>query len=152
MEPKMIRLMELLGQLKGIHTDELEAANIDFKIQRQGPMPEILADEEHLLKAFSNLVSNAKQAMPEGGSLVIRLQEAKKIIRVQFIDDRPGLDQATRDNMFNPFFADKDKGAGFNLAITQKIIQAHGGSIEVEGRSETGVTFTLEFPPSPDIS
>jgi signal transduction histidine kinase len=149
MEPIKIRLKDLLGQLEGIHADELAAADIDFKIQHEGSMSEILGDEEHLLKAFSNLVTNAKQAMPEGGSLIIRAQESKRIIRIQFIDDRAGLDQATRDNMFNPFFATKDKGGGLNLAIAHKIIRAHGGTFEVEGESETGVAFTLTLGTCP---
>jgi PAS domain S-box-containing protein len=136
----------LLRQVGDLYRDELEEAKVSLLIEEQGQLPEIRADGEHLVRAFSNLLRNARQAMPEGGRLTIRAEPQGTGVIIQFIDTGVGMDAATADNIFNPFFTTKDKGTGLGLAITHKIIQEHGGTIQVASALGAGTTITLTFP------
>jgi len=148
--PKMkyatIQPTELLRQVTDLYRDELEQANISLSIQEKGPLPEIRVDSEHLVRAFSNLVKNAKQAMPEGGTLTITAETDDEGLCLHFTDTGIGIDHLTLDNIFNPFFTTKDKGTGLGLAITHKIVQEHGGTILVSSTPGAGSTFTLTLP------
>jgi len=146
MKYKTIQPTELLRQVTDLYRDELEQANISLSIQEKGSLPEIRVDSEHLVRAFSNLVKNAKQAMPEGGTLTITAEAKDEGLCLHFTDTGIGMDQLTLENIFNPFFTTKDKGTGLGLAITHKIVQEHGGTILVSSTPGTGSTFTLTFP------
>jgi PAS domain S-box-containing protein len=146
MKYRAIQPTELLRQVTDLYRDELEQANIALSIQDKGPLPEIRADSEHLVRAFSNLVKNAKQAMPEGGTLIITADTKDEGLCLHFTDTGTGMDHLTLENIFNPFFTTKDKGTGLGLAITHKIVQEHGGTISVISTPGAGSTFTLTFP------
>jgi len=146
MKYKTIQPTELLRQVTDLYRDELEQANISLGIQEKGSLPEIRVDSEHLVRAFSNLVKNAKQAMPAGGTLTITAETEDKGLCLHFTDTGIGMDHLTLENIFNPFFTTKDKGTGLGLAITHKIVQEHGGTILVSSTPGTGSTFTLTFP------
>ena len=124
----------------------MEAAKIRLDVTKDLPLPEIWADGEHLVRAFSNLIINARQAMPEGGNLTIKATELVGGVQLEFIDTGVGMDQDTRENVFNPFFTTKDSGTGLGLALTLKIIQEHGGDIDVTSILGWGTTFTLTLP------
>jgi len=148
--PKMkyaiIHPAELLRQVTDLYRDELEQANISLSIQEKARLPEIRVDSEHLVRAFSNLVKNAKQAMPEGGTLTITAETEDDMLCFRFTDTGIGMDHLTVENIFNPFFTTKDKGTGLGLAITHKIVQEHGGTILVSSTPGTGSTFSLILP------
>ena len=143
---KMAPLTDSLTEAADLYRDKLEAANITLEIQEEEPLPELWADATHLVRAFSNLILNAKEAMPDGGRLTITVQPSENGVQLQFIDTGMGMDQATKDNIFNPFFTTKDKGTGLGLAMTHKIIEEHGGDIQVSSSPGEGTTFTLKLP------
>ena len=148
--PKMkfeaIALRDCLSQVADLYRDKLEEAKISLDVTKDVPLPEIWADGEHLVRAFSNLIINARQAMPEGGNLTIKATEVEDWVKLEFIDTGVGMDQVTRENVFNPFFTTKDSGTGLGLALTLKIIQEHGGDIDVTSILGSGTTFTLTLP------
>jgi signal transduction histidine kinase len=84
--------------------------------------------------------------MPEGGTLAVRAQPQEGGVIIQFTDNGVGIDEAIRENIFNPFFTTKDRGTGLGLAITHKIIEEHNGGIEVASIPGAGTTFTLTLP------
>jgi two-component system sensor histidine kinase AtoS len=139
-------LTACLLQVADLYSDRLEASRISLDITKEEPLPQVWADGEHLVHAFSNLIMNARQAMPEGGKLTIRATAPAGGAKLEFIDTGVGMDQDTRENIFNPFFTTKDSGTGLGLALTQKIIQEHGGDIEVTSNLGAGSTFTLTLP------
>lgn len=127
-------------------------------------LPEVLADREQLRQAFLNLILNAVQAMPNGGSLTIatrvigdRLKVMGKslipntqypkpegnFIEISFIDTGHGIPLEKVNNIFDPFFTTKDEGIGLGLSITHRIIDSHKGFIKVESREGKGTTFTV---------
>jgi PAS domain S-box-containing protein len=146
LEFKMTSLSGCLSQVEDLYRDKLEAANITLAISQEEFLPELYADREHLVRALSNIVSNALEAMPEGGNLTVTAEELAGGVVVQFTDSGVGIDEATKDKIFNPFFTTKDTGTGLGLAMTHKIIQEHGGNIEVDSVIGKGTIFTLRFP------
>lgn len=146
MEFQAVMPTDLLNQVADLYRNELEETNITLEVQEEGALPELWADGEHLVRAFSNLIMNAKQAMSGGGKLTIKAEALTSGVRLHFIDTGLGLGEATKDNIFNPFFTTKDKGTGLGLAITHKIVQEHHGTIEVSSTRDEGTTFTLTIP------
>jgi PAS domain S-box-containing protein len=146
LEFKMISLSDCLSQVEDLYRDKLEATEINLEISLEESLPELWADREHLVRALSNILVNALEAMPEGGNLTVTAKELAGGVVLQFIDTGIGMDEATKDRIFNPFFTTKDTGTGLGLAMTHKIIQEHGGHIEVDSVVGKGTTFTFTFP------
>jgi len=101
-----------------------------------------------LRQAFTNLIGNAFEAMPEGGKLSIKAGKRDKEAVFKISDTGHGIPEGIREKIFLPFYTTKEKGTGLGLAIVHSIIQSHGGSIEIESSGE-GTTFTVRLPLRP---
>lgn len=106
---------------------------------------EMSVDEVLMRQAFSNLIQNAVEAMPEGGTLSIQAREGKNV-SVIVSDTGAGIPREAIKKVFLPFFTTKDKGVGLGLALVHKIVLSHGGRIEVNSREGKGTTFTVILP------
>jgi signal transduction histidine kinase len=113
----------------------------------------VRSDQPQLTQAISNLVSNACDAMPDGGTLTIRTAVAPGWATLSVIDTGHGIDPAVRNHIFEPFVTTKGAlgggslgGAGLGLAICYGIVQRHGGTIDVQSAVRRGSTFTLRLP------
>lgn len=104
-----------------------------------------LVDEVLMRQALGNLVQNAVEAMPEGGTLSVKSQRDRELVIV-IKDTGAGVPREQHRKIFLPFFTTKDKGVGMGLALTHKIITAHGGRIEVESGEVGGTSFTITLP------
>jgi signal transduction histidine kinase len=106
-----------------------------------------------------NLVTNALDAMPGGGVLVLRaawtvadgLPGIGRRVSIEIEDSGAGMAPAVIDRIFNPFFSTKDGGTGLGLALTHKIVEDHGGSIDVRSTPGIGTTFRLALPVMPEV-
>ncbi len=138
----------LILQVIDLHGEEMEKKHILFEDHLDRTIPPIHGDSERLYRAFSNLVINAIQAMPNGGSLTISsVQELySSMVKITFRDTGIGMDEKTSKNLFNPFFTTKEKGVGLGMALTHKIIEDHRGTIEVMGEKGKGATFIMALP------
>jgi signal transduction histidine kinase len=103
-------------------------------------------DEEHLKRALLNLSYNAIQAMPKGGTLTFSLLSIGPMCQIGICDTGLGMDEETQAKLFAPLFTTKQGGNGLGLVEVQKIVQAHGGSIEVRSQKGKGTTFLLTLP------
>ncbi len=108
--------------------------------------PPVAGDREQFKQAFLNLVLNAVQAMPSGGDLVISAQVAGDELLLRFADTGQGIAPEALERIFNPFYTTRSEGTGLGLAITHRIVQGHGGRIEVQSRVGEGTVFTLHLP------
>ena len=105
------------------------------------------ADRDQLRQVFLNLLTNAYDAMPEGGSLILGVnRESDGNVRINVSDTGTGMEDETRSRIFEPFFTTKARGVGLGLAVTNRIVIAHSGQIEVETRPGAGTTFTIHLP------
>ena len=111
-------------------------------------LPRILADPHQLREVFWNLIVNAAQAMPHGGTLTVTSGTSADGQRVvlEFADTGVGISEAGLKRLFTPFYTTKPKGTGLGLAIAYGIIKMHRGNIEVSSREGVGTTFTLTLP------
>jgi len=121
-----------------------ERNDITLDLSAEG-WPSIKGDEVLLRQAFINLVQNAVEAMPQGGTLTIRAGAAQKFLDISMSDTGHGISEDVRNKIFLPFFTTKEKGTGLGLAIVHKIVISHGGSISVES-SDKGTTFRIRLP------
>jgi len=106
----------------------------------------VAADAELLHRAFSNLVLNAMDAMPEGGTLTLRTRDSQDRVRMEISDTGRGLTRAECDRLFTPYYTSKQHGTGLGLAIVQSVISDHGGTINVTSQPAKGTTFVVELP------
>ena len=98
-------------------------------------------DREMMRRVFLNVVLNAAQAMEAGGTLSVRGRDRS----VSFTDTGPGISPGILEKLFAPFVTSKAKGTGLGLALAQKIVEAHGGTIEARNNPEGGATFTVRL-------
>ena len=104
------------------------------------------ADPAQLQQVFLNLITNASQSMPEGGTLIISTGVRDSDAEINFTDKGCGIPRKDLNRLFEPFFSTKEKGAGLGLSIVYGIIQAHKGSIKVKSKVGEGTTFTIKLP------
>lgn len=111
-------------------------------------MPLIMADPMEMQQVFLNLLINAVQAMPTGGTLTVRTFEnaPTKEIQIEISDTGKGISDAIREKIFQPFFTTKSKGTGLGLAISRQFIEMHGGTISVHNNPDGGTTFRIILP------
>jgi len=107
---------------------------------------EILADPLLLTRALRNLVLNAMDAMPEGGTLRVRTEAVDGMVRIAVSDSGQGLSEEECARLFTPYYTTKRHGTGLGLAIVQSIVSDHHGRISVSGEPGHGATFTIELP------
>lgn len=113
--------------------------------------PLIIGYDNQIQQVFVNLIVNAMDAMPDGGTMTINFRQVKGAVVIMFKDSGVGMDEETRLSIFDPFFTTKEvgKGTGLGLAVVFNILQGHGASIEVESKPGEGATFILSFPRAP---
>ena len=123
-------------------------AGIQVIRTRAQKLPHIWVDGQQLQQAFRNLIANAYQAMPEGGTLYITTAREGKYLEITFQDTGMGIPPAHLEHIFEPLFTTKERGAGLGLglSIVRRIVEQHQGTIEVESLVGQGTTFTVCLP------
>ncbi|NCO67470.1 MAG: hypothetical protein COY75_06170 [Nitrospirae bacterium CG_4_10_14_0_8_um_filter_41_23] len=121
-----------------------ERGDINLYLDIKG-LPVIKGDEVFLRQAFTNLIENAVEAMPQGGELTIKTSSKGDFLDVAISDTGHGIAENVMDKIFLPFFTTKENGTGLGLAIVHKIVVSHGGSISVDS-SDNRTTFRIRFP------
>ena len=110
------------------------------------PLPDIDADPDLLHKAFQNLVLNAMDAMPAGGTLSVRSTDAGETVHIEVSDTGKGLTPEECSRLFTPYYTTKQQGTGLGLAIVQSVVSDHHGTISVSSEEGHGTTFHIELP------
>jgi signal transduction histidine kinase len=148
-EPQMaqVNVHELLEDLALLTRHKLQHLHITLARNMAADLPKMRADATQLSQAFLNLILNATEAMPDGGTLTISTEVNDGKLVVAFSDTGPGMTEEQRDRAFTGMLSTtKEKGAGLGLAIVVKVAEAHGGQVEVETREGEGTTITLRLP------
>ena len=118
------------------------------KIVKQLPEnpPEVLVDGSEMVRAFANLIRNASEAMPDGGTLTITARSCDDMVEIQFTDTGCGMPEDHLSKVFDPLYTTKPRGMGLGLAIVNSIIERHSGSIHVVSQENKGTTFSVQIP------
>jgi signal transduction histidine kinase len=128
---------------------QLEApgrAKIGCELQLDPHLGLVNADAELLHLAISNLVLNAIDAMPQGGTLTMRTRDGNGKAMIEVADTGWGLTPEECERIFTPYYTSKQHGTGLGLAIVQSVVSDHGGSIRVQSEPGHGTTFVIELP------
>ena len=136
----------LLDQVLDFFDAEARARKVEVLRYLETNLPSVQMDKQTLQAALTNMVKNALEAMPNGGQLVVRTRMTRTGVAVDLIDTGEGIDSPTLLNMFEPFYTTKEGGSGLGLPMAKKVIEAHGGLINVQSEVGRGTQFTLEFP------
>jgi signal transduction histidine kinase len=146
-------LADIIGRVREIAQPRLSRANIRAQIAIADGLPSIRADVTQLEMALLNLVNNALDAMPGGGSLTISATAHPDGLRVEVADTGPGIPREILERLFEPWATTKPtgQGTGLGLAIVRDVIRSHGGSISAYNRA-TGAVFVIDLPAASSVA
>lgn len=139
-------LRSVIDRVAAIAAPELARHGIALRIDDNSGGGEVVGDADQLHQACLNLILNAMDAMPSGGTIFASLAATPDIVSLAIRDEGPGVPEAIRSEVFNPFFTTKVKGTGLGLAKVQSVAAAHGGTVTCESEPGQGATFTLALP------
>ena len=126
------------------------AYTLSVEIAERPEVETVWADATLLRLAIQNLIDNCRQAMPSGGTITLRASAAHAVdvpgVRIEVSDTGQGMDSHTLHRAMDPFFTTRPSGTGLGLPITGRIIEAHGGEVDVRSRSGEGTTISLFIP------
>jgi signal transduction histidine kinase len=108
-------------------------------------VPPVKGDAEELQEVFINLIQNAIEAMPEGGTLTLRSYNEEGKVVTEVSDTGKGIPEQIRQLIFDPFFSTRHEGVGLGLSIVYRIIREHGAEIKVASEVGKGTTFRIIF-------
>ncbi len=148
-EPNMVfaPLNSVVERLIRFMRPELTKNKIKLVTDLSPVLPDISMDVEQMYQVLLNIVFNAMHAMPGGGTLTIRTYPLShdKSMAMEITDTGMGMSEEKIEQIFNPFYTDKNRGTGLGLAITKNIIEKHGGNIMARSSEGNGATFTVSL-------
>ena len=150
-EPRLepVALNRVVDDVLLLTRRKLQQQRVEIQTELANNLPELRADRGQLEQVCLNLILNAAEAMPDGGTLTIATRRHMASIVLTFTDTGVGMTPEQQARLFEPFLTTKARGTGLGLAIVHKIIvEAHRGQIDVTSASGKGTTFRLELPVS----
>src|SRR5271167_2821595 len=144
-----VQVNEVIRGVVKLFQAQLEApgrAKIECELQLDPHLETVAGDAELLHRAISNLVVNAMDAMPEGGTLSLRTRNEGGDVVIEVADTGAGLTAEECQQIFTPYYTSKAHGTGLGLAIVQSVVSDHGGRIRVDSQPGQGTTFVIELP------
>jgi signal transduction histidine kinase len=149
---KPLDVETLIENTLRLAANQIKLAKVKVKGELSENLPPIFGDHQQLTQVLLNIVLNALDAMPKGGTLTISVTQTqlRDFVSIEFKDTGNGIPEQHLDNIFDPFFTTKPKakGTGLGLSVSLGIIQQHGGDILVKSESGEGTTFTVLLPVS----
>jgi signal transduction histidine kinase len=149
LHPRPLRFEDVATDVLEVTRPAAEEKGVALEVENALDGTPVPGDPEQLWQALSNLVANAVQAAPEGGKVVLRGERRKEDpdwIALSVRDNGPGVKASIRENIFQPFFTTREGGTGLGLANVKKIVEVHGGRVELDAQDGPGAVFTLFLP------
>jgi len=146
---EQVNVNDVIEKTLALTEHQLNGDNVTVIRQLQPDLPTIEANAGQLQQVFTNLVINAHQAMPQGGTLTVRTARVSEDqVVTEFEDTGCGISKENLQKIFDPFFTTKEegKGTGLGLSVSHNIIERHGGDIGVTSESDKGTCFTIQLP------
>jgi signal transduction histidine kinase len=148
-EQQLLRVNRLLAEVLALVEYQMRNENIRVMRELDGNLPLVMGDPNQLKQVFLNIIVNARQAMPEGGTLglMTRLTEDGSV-EVVLSDTGCGISPEVEGKIFDPFYTTKGQegGSGIGLFLCRNIVKEHGGSLTVSSRPDEGATFIITLP------
>ncbi|RJR47996.1 MAG: sensor histidine kinase [Deltaproteobacteria bacterium] len=146
-----VSLSDVVDSAITLLKQRLESYRVQVEVKRSERMPEVWADPEQLKEVIVNLMLNACDAMATGGLITVRESKGQvaSVGQVAYLiisDNGPGIPASIQDKIFQPFFSTKEEGTGLGLSIVSRIIEEHGGHIQLRSREGEGAAFMITLP------
>lgn len=149
---KPLDVESLIENTLRLAANQIKLAKVKVKGELAENLPPIFGDHQQLTQVLLNIVLNALDAMPKGGTLTISVTQTpqRDFVSIEFIDTGTGISEQHLNNIFDPFFTTKPKakGTGLGLSVSLGIIRQHGGDIRVKSKPNEGTTFMVLLPVS----
>jgi two-component system sensor histidine kinase HydH len=139
-------IKELIGHALDVVSNEAASAGVKIIRKLDDDLPETVLDPDRIMQVLLNILINAIQAMEHGGEISIAARAEKKTLVVAVSDTGKGISVDEQAHMFNPYFTTKKTGTGLGMAIVHKIIENHGGTVDVRSREDIGTTVSIRLP------
>ncbi len=136
----------VLKETLALFRQEIEDKAVAVSLDVPGALPRVRMDRDQIKQAFFNVIRNALQAMPDGGSLSLALTLSGAYLAVGFSDTGKGIERENLNRIFEPYYTTRLRGTGLGLMVVQRIVQDHGGQIEIESKPGEGTVFTILLP------
>lgn len=146
LSPQTINIHALIEDTVEIVRQKAGDQNVQIRVNQREPVEEIRGDAEQLKSCFSNIIINAIQAMPQGGTLDIEIMGEVRGVRVNIRDTGIGISSDSLSRIFEPYYSTKEAGIGLGLAITKRIIEMHQGAVKVTSTRGKGTEFSIVLP------
>ena len=134
----------------------LQSYDVKIKLNRQRPLLKIQVDPEQLKEVLVNLIVNSCEAMERGGLIQIYehedLDDPLGRVMIHLTDNGPGIPESIQEKIFQPFFTTKEEGTGLGLSIVARIVEEHGGKVDLESKEGEGASFIITLPEKGDRS
>jgi two-component system NtrC family sensor kinase len=145
---KRINLNDLLEGILLMMERQMRESNVRVVLDLDSQIPEVMASTNQMRQVMLNMFKNAKEAMPNGGTLTVRTANEDQKVSVHIQDSGVGIPEEIRNKIFEAFFTTKQKvkGVGLGLSVCYGIIKDHGGDIKVESEEGKGTTFIISLP------
>lgn len=141
-----IAIADLLADLQQVLEPQMQARGLEFSVHSGAGTAHVLASRDALTGALVNLLENAMQNCPPGAAITLSSALDQEQVWLRVVDTGSGIDAATLERLFEPFFTTRPDGTGLGLAIVRSVAQAHGGEVEVQSMPGQGASFALRLP------
>lgn len=146
-----VSLKEWLASILPPWREAATQKGLSWNVRISGDLPQLRIDNDRLIQALGNLLSNAIEYTPSGGSVTIEVNSTTEFVQISISDTGPGIPPEEQPLIFNPFFRGSSKGRfphgmGLGLSIARELVQAHGGTLLLESSSQSGSKFTMRLP------
>jgi len=141
-------ITKVINEVTRLVENEAASRQLDLKMDLAGDIPDILGDSDQLKQVFLNILKNAFEALSCDGRIYLQTywNRPENLVQVIIRDTGMGMDEQTRASMFDPFFTTKKNGTGLGMFIIKKLIDNHGGRIEIQSEPEKGTVVTVILP------
>lgn len=139
-------LRDVIDHVAALLRPEAERGGVSVDIDRAQSLPEVLVDPEQIEQVFLNVLLNGIQASPRGARVCVRHGQDAKGVIIDVVDEGPGVPSEHLPRIFDPFFTTKEKGTGLGLAVSARILAAHGGDIEARRNDGRGLCIRIRLP------
>jgi len=147
--PAPIDVHQLVDGVVALSESKMKSQGIELVEEGKDVPGALNADAEKLRTCFINVVANAIQAMPDGGTMGIRFRRVEDAMVITFSDTGAGIEAEVVNHVFEPFFTTKREGIGLGLFLSRAIVESHGGKIDIGANPDgPGTTVTFSFPPN----
>lgn len=141
-----VDVRKVIERLLEVMKSEIERQGVSLSLEYIGSIPFVLSVSGELYQALLNIITNAIQAMPNGGNIKITVKGENEFVTCRITDSGPGVPTESLSHLFEPLFTTKEGGHGMGLALTYQFVRSNGGEIRAECNPGEGLTIVIVLP------